>query len=1112
MMNDQHNRTKALDPRQSFIVQAPAGSGKTELLTQRFLKLLSSVEKAPEEILAVTFTRKAASEMRQRIVGALQFASKHVTAPESPHQRQTWELARDVLVKDKQLAWDLQQYPNRLRIVTIDALCAYIANRMPVLSHLGGSPDIAEFPQEYYREAVERLLTQTSVQEKWANALSQLLLHLDNRITFISGLLKHMLAKRDQWLPHLGRLNHHHIPIQDYLGECIARIIESHLEAMVDLIDDNDKYELLTHLQYAANNCVQQEITGALADCIETDEFPEPYPENMSAWLGLAELLLTKENTWRKSYTIKNGFPSPSDTKDKQEKSLRKERKEGMLALVVALSANDRLLELLSEVRDLPPLQVSNEQSDILNALGELLPVLVAHLQVIFQEKGKVDFIEVNLRALQALGDELNPSDITLSLDYQLRHILIDEYQDTSSIQYRLFEKLVMGWQPNDGRTLFLVGDPMQSIYKFRGAEVSLFIQTQQQGLGHIKPIPITLALNFRSSTNIIDWVNSAFIDIFPAFDDKSLGGVSYSTAVAHHEALENRGIQFHPVKDLQTQSALIVELIAAYVKEYPNERIGVLVKAKKHLAEVVSLLKQVRIPFVAIEIEHLATRPHVMDMISLLRAVCDWSDSIAWFSILRAPWLGLTLADLLVIAKQNQGIVWQTISDYRKLIGLSSDGLNRLEKFVPIMQFWLTQRARHNISAFLRGLWLGIQGPQSYADPHFLNDIDKVLDLISIFTLGLSKPNIEELTTRLSQLYADVSLDTQDNSLVELMTIHKAKGLEFDTVIMPELGARSPNQEPALLSWFERSHEEGMDLILAPRRSSLQETDKLYRYVEKQIRKKSDFENARLLYVGATRAKKSLHLIARVEIDENQEIKNPTKGSFLKMLWPHIVKPDKLQNTMVEQSTEQTLKTNMLKRLPVDMVLPHEMSERLHANMSKVYDQENQPPSSDIISRSAGSVFHRMMQRWVNSPDREIGQSILIALKRYGLHGLVLEKASSLVEQGLINIQSCPKGQWIIDPSHRDRHSEWQLSIKTHKGVENIIIDYCFVDNNNVRWIIDYKLTHQKLLTDSELQEEIEKYSSQLNKYRKAMQLLEKRDIRCGLYFPVAKVWYEYQ
>lgn len=1111
MMNDQHNRTKALDPRQSFIVQAPAGSGKTELLTQRFLKLLSCVEKAPEEILAVTFTRKAASEMRQRIVGALQFASKNSSPPESAHQRQTWSLARDVLIKDKQFAWDLQQYPNRLRIVTIDALCSYIANRMPVLSHLGGSPDIAEFAQEYYREAVERLLTQTTVQEEWAKSLSQLLLHLDNRITFISDLLEHMLAKRDQWLPHLGRLNHHHIPIQDYLDECITRIIVSHLEVLTELIDDDYKNELLMQLQYAANNCVQQEIGGALTDCVEIEEFPEPYPENIVAWLGIVELLLTKENTWRKSYTVKNGFPGPSDTKDKEEKVQRKERKERMLSIVTALSANDQLLELLSEVKDLPPLQVTHEQSNILNALGELLPVLVAHLQVVFQEKGKVDFIEVNLRALQALGDELNPSDITLSLDYQLRHILIDEYQDTSSIQYRLFEKLVMGWQPEDGRTLFLVGDPMQSIYKFRGAEVSLFIQTQQQGLGYIKPIPITLTLNFRSSANIIDWVNSAFVDIFPAFDDKSLGGVRYSSAIAHHEALENRGVQFHPVKEQHNQSALIVELIARYVNDYPTERIGVLVKAKKHLAEVVSLLKQVRIPFVAIEIEHLATRSHVMDIISLLRAVYDWSDSVAWFSILRAPWLGLTLADLLVIAKQNQGIVWQTISEYNKLIGLSSDGLKRLEKFVPIMQFWLSQRARHNMSAYLRGLWIGIQGPLSYVSPHFLNDIDKVLDLIHIFTLGLAKPNIEELTTRISQLYVDVSLDTQDDSQVELMTIHKAKGLEFDTVIMPELGAKSPNQEPALLSWFERSHEEGIDLILAPRRSNQQDTDKLYRYVEKQIRKKSEFENARLLYVGATRAKKSLHFISRVEIDENQEIKNPIKGSFLRMLWSHIDKPDYLHGPIAQESREQTCKKNMLIRLPNDMVLPNQMWERLYANMSKLFDQENHPANSDIISRSAGSVFHRMMQRWANNSDREIGQSVLLALKRYGLNGLALENAISLVEQGLRNIQDCSKGRWIINPRHRERHSEWQLSIKTHNGIENIIIDYSFVDDNNVRWIIDYKLTHQKLFTDNELQEEVEKYRSQLTKYRKAVQLLEKRVTRCGLYFPVAKVWYEY-
>ena len=129
---DQPARMRALDPSGSFIVQAPAGSGKTGLLMQRFLVLLAGVE-APEEIVAITFTRKAAGEMRQRIVLALQSASRN-EMPEEEHELRTWELARKALARDVEKGWQLIKNPTRLRIQTIDSLCMALVRQMPVLS------------------------------------------------------------------------------------------------------------------------------------------------------------------------------------------------------------------------------------------------------------------------------------------------------------------------------------------------------------------------------------------------------------------------------------------------------------------------------------------------------------------------------------------------------------------------------------------------------------------------------------------------------------------------------------------------------------------------------------------------------------------------------------------------------------------------------------------------------------------------------------------------------------------------------------------------------------------------------------------------------------------
>src|SRR6267143_2119401 len=163
-MADQAQRDAALDPRRSFIVQAPAGSGKTELLVRRFLKLLSSVQR-PEEILAITFTRKAAAEMRKRVLGRL---------PNSG------EIA------------------HRLRIQTIDAFCTALTRQVPVLARFGAQPEIIEDASELYLEAAARVF------KEFNPASEKLLAHLDNDIPKATRLLADRLKDRDRWLRKTG--------------------------------------------------------------------------------------------------------------------------------------------------------------------------------------------------------------------------------------------------------------------------------------------------------------------------------------------------------------------------------------------------------------------------------------------------------------------------------------------------------------------------------------------------------------------------------------------------------------------------------------------------------------------------------------------------------------------------------------------------------------------------------------------------------------------------------------------------------------------------------------------------------------------------------------------
>src|SRR5690606_30012952 len=202
----------------------------------------------------------------------------------------------------------------------------------------------------------------------------------------------------------------------------------------------------------------------------------------------------------------------------------------------------------LAQTLELPQGRYSDAQWSALTALFGSLRLAAAQLQVIFSQTGQVDFTEVTQRALQALGSADDPSELLLRMDARIRHLLIDEFQDTSQPQIDLLEKLTAGWVQGDGRTLFLVGDPMQSIYRFRKAEVGLFLRVAEYGMGGIMLRQLRLSVNFRSQAGIVDWVNQRFSSLFPKQHDASQSAIAYARSHAFRPALDGPAVRFHTV------------------------------------------------------------------------------------------------------------------------------------------------------------------------------------------------------------------------------------------------------------------------------------------------------------------------------------------------------------------------------------------------------------------------------------------------------------------------------------------------------------------------------------------------------------------------------------
>ena len=225
-------------------------------------------------------------------------------------------------------------------------------------------------------------------------------------------------------------------------------------------------------------------------------------------------------------------------------------------------------------------------------------------------------------------------------------------------------------------------------------------------------------------------------------------------------------------------------------------------------------MLRSQHVPFRAIEIDALGERPVVHDLLSLTRALLHLADRTAWLALLRAPWCGLTLADLHAIAAPRHDItIWDALN--RSDLDWSADGAERIARIQPALSRALATRGRTGVRSLVERTWIALGGPACLASEAELADARACFDLLESIAAVGDIEDFDRLAQRASELFANPD-PTADGSL-ELMTIHKAKGLEFDAVIIPGLGRRPKVDDPQLLVWTERPSVAGAELLLAP-------------------------------------------------------------------------------------------------------------------------------------------------------------------------------------------------------------------------------------------------------------------------------------------------------
>jgi ATP-dependent exoDNAse (exonuclease V) beta subunit len=1055
---DADARDAALDLSAHVLVMAPAGSGKTGLLVHRLLRALA-VSDAPEQVVAITFTNKAAAEIRARVLDALRTAQAG-QEPASPHEQALHATATTVLARDAERGWQLLAQPARVQALTIDAFCAQVGAQLPLLSGLGGSIAVADDADGLYGDAIARLFEEiedASVPAEDREALMRVLRLFGNRLDRLIEPLSELLARRDQWM-QAAAADPADIEAQD--GLALSALIMPALRAFADALGKRDAEELVSLLREGAG------LDDRLHWAADLARWPDQDATQLATWRALAGMLLTGSGTLKKpgGVNVKTGFAP------KQPHTLR------FKALLEVHAGDSALEDAALAVTTLPDPTLPEDQRALRRAWLRLLRRLAAHLRLVFAERQQADFPQLAQSALDALRPGGEIGDALMSADRRLRHLLVDEMQDTSDTQLRLLRQLTWDWSAGDGRSLFLVGDPQQSIYAFRKAEVRLFLRLwDEQRLGTLPLRCLRLSANFRSQPAVVAWFNDAFARIFPSRADVLRGAVPFSPSVALREAQCEGGVALAPCADAQQEAEAAADEAARRIA--PDRSVAVLARTRRHLEAVIRALRARGLTPACQDIDPLAALPEVRDVLALARALWHPEDRLSWAVLLRAPFVGLSWAQLVALSRGAVERDWPTRIAHALTHGtLDDEGASRLRRLQAALDAGAATRSlRADLADRVEAVWTALQGP-ACCTRDALDDVRQALRCLREETRGGGIRDLARLERRLGELYA-----APRAGQVQLMTVHKAKGLEFDHVLLVGLNGRARAEDAPPL----HLREVGDAMLIVPKPDEAwpdsHPAHRSYRFVHALHTASRRHEVLRLLYVAVTRARRSATLYFSAEHDARTGAMRLQSSSFAGLLEPVIgaaLAQRRPATVLVVDDASEKRDPPRAPRLPLDVRLPHDeglyrpAEQRTLRPSEAVLEAQEEPDAKreegDLHAQLIGTLYHEAMQRiagegldaWADGGESRRG-SMAAGLRRRGLPEPLVEPSVARVIDLLRRTLASPQGRWLVSPKRWAR-AEFPLAGLRDGRWLSAVIDRCFEDDDGTLWVVDYKTSVQ--------------------------------------------------
>jgi ATP-dependent helicase/nuclease subunit A len=828
----------ALARDKNISVTAGAGTGKTLILVERYLDILIHENIDLKEVLAITFTNKAAAEMMERVA-----------------QRMN-ELIQET--QDDEGRRKLIEYRNRISsayISTIHSFCTRLLREYPVQA--GIDPDFVQLNSLQCELLVDECIDEelevvNSEEKKWLDLFR--LFGADN----IKEMLRMSLAHRYEMRIIITK---YHSKGADQI---FTDLVTGYLDRMDKIIDD----QIVVQIYSIIGKVLAQDLTMTLqiAQALPIlDSMKELYNSKQGSieyWqclIKLTDLFTTKQGT---AY------------KDLGQLGTEKAWSHKVKELLLKLSS---LAVGIEQARDSfplsPPGAVDRYIIQILSQYYQLYERVAKRYDARKSERSAVDYDDLQLRVLGLLNDH---EDIHNSLGRQFKYILVDEFQDTNYLQWEIISAL---GEITENK-FFIVGDPKQSIYGFRNADVRVFNSVKTIFSQNDNSGDIVLNESFRFKEVLNTFINHIFQIILNEESDNPWE-VVYQNLEIKREDAQGGKIELAFLEDASDTNSQ-AEFIALRIQQLINEKMcrfgdfAILLRTRTHLNEIEEQLRKNGIPFKTIGGIGFYQIQEIYDLYYLIRFIINPGDDIALIAILRSPFANISDEALFFLAvNERQGNYWQRILEFEQIKNLPQADVENLYLFREHATQWLHRRDRIGFSELLYEIFNDSQYRSILsAAPNGMQltaNITKILELSNDY----EKSGFASLTDFAESLKllinrqpkeGEAQTSLEDKGTVKLMTIHQAKGLQFPIVIVPHLEQKLVTQlrNPVIFD-----EENGLAAVINMNALPVDQVQEhsyfLLNFLRHKQRLKELAELKRLFYVACTRAQDHLILTQTV-------------------------------------------------------------------------------------------------------------------------------------------------------------------------------------------------------------------------------------------------------